>query len=291
MGSADTVLGVPSAPRVTVVVATHGRPHLLRECLAAIAVAARPGDEVIVMESGPSGARDAVGVPAALVRSERREKSAKLNQAARIARGDVLLLTDDDCRVEPGWVEGMASAFDDARVGAAFGPVRGLSSPRAGAEPVGLPPGPGPQELWAYAHGASMAVRREALFDAGGFDERFGPGAPVSGGEEGDLVLRMRERGWVAAVADAPTVTHVEWRTRAQDDANVMVYVRSAGAYLGAGLRRSPRTTVKVLLLRLLFEKAQWHEAGRRASDALSTARAFAGGLWQGLRLPPRRFL
>jgi GT2 family glycosyltransferase len=185
----------------------------------------------------------------------------------------------------------MAAPFAAGTVGAAFGPVRGLSQLPGGGAPAPLPPGPGPQELWAYAHGASMGVRRPALVDAGGFDERFGPGAAISGGEEGDLVLRLREHGWTIAVADAPTVRHLDWRQAEEDDANVLVYEHGAGAYLGAGLRRSPRTTAKILALRLLFERELWRGEGRGMRYGARASAQFARGLADGYRLSPRRWL
>lgn len=278
-------------PPVTAVVATHDRPHLLAEAAASILRSLARDDELLIVESGDSHARAVAADLGGGVRAvpvARREKTVKLNAAARVARHEILLFTDDDCRVQPGWADAMAAPFDDPGVGAAFGPVTGLSRPPGSSEPVRLPPGPAPQELWAFAHGASMAVRRSALLDVGGFDERLGPGTRIAGGEEGDLVLRLRERGWACAVAAAPTVRNADWRAPGDHSVNVIGYRRGAGAYLGAGLRRAPARTAKQLALHLVFEVQVLREQGGRGVKPLA---AFARGIGEGARLRPRRWL
>jgi GT2 family glycosyltransferase len=279
---------------VTVAVATHDRPLFLPECAETIRWSLRPADDLLIVESGDSCAAEAsdrLGEPVRVCHIHRREKTAKMNEACRQATGDVILFTDDDCRVEPGWVAAMVAPFSDDRVGVAFGPTVGLTHVPGRAGEAVLAPGPAPQQLWAYAHGAAMAVRRQALLDVGGFDERLGPGAPRHG-EEGDLVLRLWERGWRCAIAAAPPVAHLDWRSVEDERANLMVYERGAGAYLGAGLRRSPRTTAKIFALRLEYQAALWRERDVRGSAFRPrTTAAFMRGVADGLRLPPHRWV
>jgi GT2 family glycosyltransferase len=275
---------------VSVVVCTRDRPALLPGSVESIAAALGPRDLLVVVEDGDSGAAAALaglGPRGVHLSRPAGAKSPNMNAGLAVADREIVLYTDDDCRVPEGWVDAMARAFvDDPRTGIAFGPVRGLT----GAEGhLRLPPGPAPQELWIYSHGASMAVRRAAVLDVGGWDERLGPGAPAHG-EEGDMVLRMRSAGWACVIADAPIVEHVEWRDDEESTSNVIRYQRGAGAYLGAGLRRDPRPTAKSLALRLLFE---WHMWSPRARWRLAprALAVFAGGLLYGLRLRPRRWL
>jgi GT2 family glycosyltransferase len=286
-----------SARPATVVVCSRDRPDALARCLKSVAEAVRAGDEVIVVESGmpaeSSAAAPSLLVPYRHLRSADRRKSAKLNLAARHATGGVLLLTDDDCQVPPGWVQAMTEAFEMApRVAVAFGPVLGLTSLPGGRPAARLAPGPAPQENWAYAHGASMAVLRSSLFDVGGFDERLGPGSATQAGEEADLVVRLVEQGWACVIADAPAVTHDDWRDTKQTLANLVVYEQGAGAWLGAGLRRSPARSVKLLLLRLRYQAQVWTD-GRDRPRYLGprTTAAFLTGLARGLTYKPRRFL
>ena len=253
-----------------------------------------PEDELLVMECcNPDAAALLAGLGERVrhVSGPHAGKCTKLNQAAGIARGEVVLITDDDCRVPEDWADSLAAAFENPLVGVVFGPSEGLSSEPGSAPPPVVPPGPAPSELWNYAHGLSMAVRRIALADVGGFDERFGPGAGGTG-EEADVVLRLAERGWLCAIARGHSVHHLDWRNTVESARNVSAYQRGTGAYLGAGLRRAPRRTTKTLVLRLAHERGYWLEGGwKNLRLRTQMAVTFARGLAEGLGTAPRRFL
>jgi polysaccharide biosynthesis protein PslH len=281
-------------PSVSIVVATHGRPAFLADCVKSIAADMDDGDELVVVECCNSEAGTALAglaVPVTHLHSPHTSKCAKLNAGIRATRGDVILVTDDDCRVPPGWVEAMSRPFANPVVGATFGRVLGLSAAPGSSLPA-IPPGPAPPELWFYAHGASMAIRTEAIADVGGFDERLGPGTPAGSGEEHDLVLRFAARGWTCEIADAPPVDHLGWRDSDQSMRNLLAYQRGSGTYLGTGLRRDAGRALKRLLLRSRYEPVWWDDRrtrGWRFGPRMSLA--FARGLLDGLRLRPRRFL
>ncbi|MGH9015259.1 MAG: glycosyltransferase [Acidimicrobiia bacterium] len=274
--------------------ATHARPQFLADCLASIAAAMAEGDELVVMDCCTSEAASILSrlaVPVTHISGPHASKTGKLNAAIRSVRNEVIVVTDDDCRVSLGWVDAMARPFTNPAVGVAFGPVVGLSSAPGGSPAPVLPAGPAPPELWNYAHGAAMAVRSSAAADVGGFDERLGPGARDYG-EEADLVLRLAARGWICELADAPRVCHLEWRDREETRRNFRVYQRGGGVYLGAGLRRHPGRTVKPFVLRLRHEMAMWRDRRARGwSFGPRMTLAFASGLLRGVALPPRRFL
>ena len=202
---------------VAVLVCTRGRPHLLEDCLRSVLGSTPSDGEVVLVESGASRSplRDVGDDPRLRhLLVHRPGKSRQLNEGIRAMTQGVVVITDDDCRVDPAWVDAMRDPFDDPEVGAVFGPVDGLSGVRGAA--VQRPrPGPAPLVTWDYANGAAMAVRRAAVVAVGGFDERLGPGAPVHG-EEHDLVLRLQEAGWTVRVAAAPIVEHLEWRDLAE---------------------------------------------------------------------------
>jgi hypothetical protein len=217
-------------------------------------------------------------------------KSRQLNAGVAAADAAILLFTDDDCRVVARWPDALCAALADPTVGIAFGAVEGLThAPGGDRAPSGPPPGEAPSATWTYAHGASFAVRREALEAVGGFDERLGPGAPAHG-EEHDLLLRLREAGWRAVIADAPPVVHVEWRDASEEHANALVYERGAGAFLGAAVRRSPRRAWPLLKHRYGYQRQLLRDrTGADRSFARRGLAAFAGGVAYGLRLRPRR--
>ena len=276
---------------VAVLVCTRGRPDLLAASLASLDAALGEGDELLVVEAdGLASAPLVAGLrgPARHLAAPRPGKSRQLNQGLRATGQEVVVLTDDDCEVDPAWVRAMAAPFADPAVGAAFGPVLGLSGVRGVDEPS-LAPGEPPAVTWEYANGAAMAVRRRAVLELGGFDERLGPGAPVHG-EEHDLVLRLQEAGWTVRIADAPPVRHLDWRDEAATRANLLVYSRGAGACVGAPLRRAPRRHLRLAARRVRYQASLWrHHGAEGAGFGPATSWAFARGLVHGLALRPRR--
>ena len=278
---------------ITAIVCTVGRTALLEECLSTLTRALAEGDELLVVESGSNDAADTLDRlrrPAVSMRHLRVEppgKSRQLNAGILAARSDVLLFTDDDVRVPPTWSADMAAGFADEAVGMAFGPVSGLTRVPGADEGPALPPGDAPFETWSFAHGAAMAVRRRAVLEVGGFDERLGPGAPAHG-EEHDLVLRIRQRGWRVVIAGAEAIEHLEWRTEEQNRINALVYERGGGAVVGAAVRRSGRAAWPVLKGRLVYQRSVFSWNRRFGPRALT---AFAGGFVFGLRLRERDWL
>jgi GT2 family glycosyltransferase len=279
---------------VAVVVATRDRPHLLPDSVRSLADALSTGDELVVAEAGDSGAAAALaaveGPVTRLVPLPGGGKSRQLNAGTAVAQAPILLFTDDDCRVPTGWADALAAALADPTVAIAFGPVAGLTH-APGADPgvLGPPPGEAPLTTWTYAHGASFAVRRSAFEAVGGFDERLGPGAPAHG-EEHDLLLRLREAGWRAVIADAPAVAHVAWRGPEEEEDNALVYERGAGAFLGAAVRRSPRRTWPLVKHRYGYQRQLLRDrSGPDRPFARRALRAFTGGFAYGLRLRPWR--
>lgn len=249
-------------------------------------------DELVVIEAGDSGASTAISnLPRVAIQARvaRPGKSRQLNEGVTRSRNDILIFTDDDCRVDPSWIDAMVAPFvRDPQVAIAFGPVRGLTQVPGGSPTEGPPPGEAPFVTWSFAHGASFAVRRDALLGIGGFDERLGPGAPAHG-EEHDLLLRLRERGWRAAIAAAPAVMHLDWRSEQQSMANALVYERGTGAFLGAALRRSRGPALRLLKHRLGYQIQLFRDVDQRSwTFAPRALAAFVGGLLYGLRLRPR---
>jgi GT2 family glycosyltransferase len=274
-----------------VLVCTRGRGALVRECLAAVKAALGPADELLVVEAETAEAQSLVerlkDDRCGWLSAPSPGKSRQLNYGIRAARGELVLITDDDCVVPPDWIDAMAAPFAEPDVGIAFGPVDGLTQ-LPGSAPVRLRSGPAPAHAWAFSHGAAMAVRRAAAFDVGGFDERIGPGTPVHG-EEADLLLRMESAGWQCWVLDSPPVRHLEWRTEEQDRHNLLVYERGGGAWVGAAVRRDPRGAAGAIVARLRYQAG--HFRGSELKFALASQASFAAGLAAGLRLAPARFL
>jgi GT2 family glycosyltransferase len=277
-----------------VVVCTKNRPAYLPDCLRSIDLVLGPGDEAIVVEDGDSAV--AATLPElhgdwTHVQEHDHWKTWSMNRAIERARHQVVIFTDDEVRVTPGWIDGMVAAFDDPAVGIAFGPVEGMTHVEGPAHPY-PPAGPAPALPWEYSHGASMAVRRDAIVAIGGFDERLGPGRPTGTGEEPDVILRMADAGWTCVIAPAPSVQHLEWRDDPETLRTLMNYERGSGAWMGAALRRHGRRYFKLTVSRLRYQRHLFRRP--RARGWTFGARAlgnFLNGIGRGLRMTPQRWL
>lgn len=113
-GASDRVL------RVTVAICTHDRAGLLDRTLASLEQLRVPDDvewQVLVVANACTDATPEVlrrhrdALPLRHVREERRGHSHARNRAVREADGDLLIWTDDDVRVSPGWIGAYAEAL------------------------------------------------------------------------------------------------------------------------------------------------------------------------------------
>lgn len=122
-------------PRASVLIVTYGNLDLTRLCLASVQRAARNGAlpfEVIVVDNassdGTPGYLDEVArgglLPIRVIKNSRNAGfAAANNQAAALARGDVLVFLNNDTVVRPGWLDGLVTALDRDPTCGLVGPV------------------------------------------------------------------------------------------------------------------------------------------------------------------------
>ncbi len=149
--------------------------------------------------------------PLYCVREERQGKSFALNTGLTASQSTFVLFTDDDVRVEPGWLEAsIAPMMADASIDYTGGPVRpiwGARRPRWlgddradlwGAIAI-LDYGPAPlvfEEQGRIPIGANMAVRRTLIDAIGGFAPELGrKGNSLLGQEQAEFFCRTRAHG------------------------------------------------------------------------------------------------
>ncbi|HVL68582.1 MAG TPA: glycosyltransferase [Vicinamibacterales bacterium] len=221
----------------TVLIATYNRAALLDETLqwlARMRVSPALAWEVIVVDNNSTDrTREVVerhrgGFPVGLryVFEERQGRSSALNTGIAHARGRVLAFTDDDVRVQDGWLDAACKPLlrGDPAVGYSGGPVR----PIWGAPPpawLDLTRG----DLWgtiaiqdhgsatmSYEEarrvplGANMAVRRDVFDAAGLFRADLGRAAGrfVMGQEVPEWLLRVRKAGFTGVYVPVMEVHH-----------------------------------------------------------------------------------
>ncbi|MCW2901250.1 MAG: hydrolase, HAD-superfamily, subfamily [Streptosporangiaceae bacterium] len=194
--------------RYSVVIPTLSRP-CLTACLQALAAAGGPVPQrVVLVDDRPDGGPP-IQVPPWLagltevqvVVSGGRGPAAARNLGWRRTRTPWVAFLDDDVRVGPGWRAELAADLAERPP-----PVAGVQ----GRITVPLPAGRRPTDWERVTAGlararwatADMAYRREALVEAGGFDERFRRAFR----EDADLALRLLADGWRLEIGARHTV-------------------------------------------------------------------------------------
>ncbi len=195
---------------VSVVVPTRGRPALLQRCLdALIEQEFDPSAyEVLVVVDGPdqttrqvvreAALRSRTGIYSVWQRGAKGPAAAR-NRGWRLASGQIVAFTDDDCIPDPQWLRAGVEAFLMEGVVGASGRIR-----------TPLPSAPTDYERTAAGREetpfvtANAFYRREALDACGGFDERFT--SPWR--EDTDLFFSTLERGGVFVRVPQAIVMH-----------------------------------------------------------------------------------
>jgi len=101
---------------ISVVIPTYNRPLQLEACLGALSESNYPRErfEVVVVDDGGTAPLSEVidtrrkVLQIRLSRQERAGPAAARNRGAALARGDLLVFTDDDCLPEPDWLPALA---------------------------------------------------------------------------------------------------------------------------------------------------------------------------------------
>ncbi len=200
--------------KVSVVINTLDRADQLERTLQSLGQLRYPAFEAIVVH-GPCRDRTpevlARFAPAIRVGAcPEANLAMSRNIGVAMARGEVVSFLDDDAFPEPDWLDRLAAAFSDPRVGGAGGFIRDRDGIRFQhqaivADRLGeaqsfpqLPADPGPGRYFSPT-GTNVAIRRAALLQIGGFDEEYAYFL-----DETDVNLRLTDAGWrLVPVPDA----------------------------------------------------------------------------------------
>jgi GT2 family glycosyltransferase len=198
---------------VSAVLPVHADSPEFRRSLTALRTASPPFDEVIVVCDGPApgAAEAAIADGFRVVRRDRTGgPAAARNDAARVASGQVIFFVDSDVAVHPEIAGRVRAAFEASDADALVG-VYDDHPPAANffsryknllQRFIHL----AAREDGATFWGACGAIRREALFAVGGFDERFDRPSV----EDIDLGYRLTNAGLRIEFRKDLEVTHLK---------------------------------------------------------------------------------
>lgn len=215
-------------PQISVLIPVHNHWAITLNALRSlVAMANGTSFEVIVADDASSDATQQLGRQLPWLRIWRSEQNQGFvdtcNGAAALARGDLLLLLNNDTLVGDHALDRLAESFqrhpDAGVVGAAFWGADGLPQEVGGTiwasgqvwnHGRGFPP----EQWFALAYerqcdtvsGCGLAIRTALWHQLGGFDPRYRPAYC----EDTDLCLRVREAGQSVWVQPAARILHLE---------------------------------------------------------------------------------
>jgi GT2 family glycosyltransferase len=278
---------------VSVVIPTVGRAELLRQCLVSVAGCTPGAEEVLVVDQSADPAiASLVGefarVGAKLVRCEGRGVSLGRNMGLRQAKHEIVLVTDDDCRVADDWV-GVAWRLmvkDAAKI--VTGRVLHVGDPRAVPSTIDDPVA---RDLTGAARGGvlfpnNMVLNRSLVLEVGGFDERFGP---EEAAEDNEFCYRWLRAGNRLLYEPELTVWHDDWRSPEDLERLYARYARGEGFFYAKHLRQGD-----LRILRFIARDLVWFlrslassvvKRRPRWTDHRRALRSLPGGFVHGWRV------
>jgi GT2 family glycosyltransferase len=217
---------------ISVIIVTWNGLHLLRRCVQSLQAQTIPF-ELVVVDNGSSDGT-AAWVRAALPSARLIAAPHNLGFAAgnnlgmRAARGDRLVLINNDTLAPPDFVEKLVRPLDRVPNAGASAGVLTFAHRQEIVASAGIVPGmdgvhrdalalrtvselPRENREIFGASGGAVCLRRSALEDVGLFEERF-----FAYLEDADLAWRLRLRGWRTILAPEARIAHIYSATSGQ---------------------------------------------------------------------------
>ena len=226
-----------SVAPVSVVLPTIGRPQLVQECLQSILACDPAPAEVVVVDSSTDEAVVDVTADFAergvrVVRFRQPGLGHAFNAGLAAAAHETVLLTNDDCVVEPSWVGAGMRILAERHEVIVTGRVRPAGDPDVVPSVIDDPQAHDYERLGFFLYTQSMALVRSALLAFGGFDGRISPS-----GEDNDLSYRWLRSGRTIHYDPEFVVWHRDWRTAEELDRLYVGYGVGQGMVYGKHLR------------------------------------------------------
>jgi glycosyltransferase involved in cell wall biosynthesis/ubiquinone/menaquinone biosynthesis C-methylase UbiE len=219
----------------SIIIPVHNNLNFTRQLLQGIAkTRGLFGIEIIVVDNASTDGTDkyilSLGRNVYLIRNEKNETYAHANnQGAAIANGKFLIFLNNDTMPFPGWLEAMATEFEDndntgvqgvkllyengtiQHAGMIFGSRPGRQEEPYHAYLTADPSMPfvNKRRKVQFVTGACLAIRKEIFEKINGFDEGY-----VFGWEDTDLCMKVNNQGYEVIYNPGAVLYHFESTTK-----------------------------------------------------------------------------
>lgn len=171
-----------------------------------------------------------------IMREEAPGLSRARNTGYKMAKGDIVVFTDDDCYPNPDFIEKIASSFRTngwdylgGRVNL-FDPLDAPVTIKTDTELFAISPKSHIET--GILHGANLSFKKFVLDYLNGFDTRFGAGTSIMSAEDTDVLARASAAGFSGGYDPGPTVAHHHRRQKKEDIEKINAgYDMGRGAY------------------------------------------------------------
>jgi len=217
-----------SALKVAVVICTHNRSRALERCLQRLQHVNAPDFSIVVVDSAPNSPATkslATRYDTQYEVSPLKGVSRARNIGLRATRADIIVYLDDDMVTHGRWLQSLIEPFANGDVMAVTGPMLPLELVKASSSDLRLalelaPRGPYSFDIdrcsrqwfertnFGGVGDGNYAIRRSALDQIGGFDERLGRGGLIDGSEEHYAFFRLVEHGFKIVYCPQAIVFH-----------------------------------------------------------------------------------
>ncbi len=240
-------------PKVSLVLCTKNRAEQLKVCLESLndIQSIHSWELIIVNNNSEDHTQHIIDtfkvnarMPVQSTVETIRGSGAAKNAGCKLATGEYIAFTDDDCYPQADFIDSVITIFDEnQKLGFVGGKVLlfdpqdmpisiQTSNLRINFEPLSY-------LAAGIIHGANFSFRRIAFFATGGFDERFGAGRKYPC-EDVDIMAEALRLGWHGAYDPRAVVFHHHKR-KLQTDVEILFrgYDKGRGAYFAKRLLRS----------------------------------------------------
>ncbi len=289
----------------TVVICTKDRGDQIVDTVTSVLASGRQDFELLIIDQSESDVTQLALLPFlddARIRYIRthdvgvaRSRSLALHEA----NNEFVLNTDDDCVVDPSWIdENLRALNDNPRAAIVFGDVIAPPDPSNGYAPESVADTDFTvHSIWSWKTtdganvgiGASMGMRRSVLLDLGGFDHQLGPGTRFRNSEDTDMTLRTVLGGHEVVRVTGARVAHYGHRSHEDFRELTRASMFGFGAVCGKLIRRRPAAALWFGLgvaWRMVLIPAVSSLVRLRKPPVLGRSIYLAKGFWVGVRLP-----